>query len=91
MSASLAKLGFTLQRLKTGTPPRIYSDSINFDEVEQEVLSDVNISFSSRSNLKMPKQIACYLTYTTPETHKIILRKYTSFTNVFRSYRRNWS
>nr|WP_318028947.1 tRNA uridine-5-carboxymethylaminomethyl(34) synthesis enzyme MnmG [Mycoplasmopsis bovis] len=72
MSASLAKLGFTLQRLKTGTPPRIYSDSINFDEVEQEVLSDVNISFSSRSNLKMPKQIACYLTYTTPETHKII-------------------
>ncbi|ADR25426.1 tRNA uridine-5-carboxymethylaminomethyl(34) synthesis enzyme MnmG [Mycoplasma bovis] len=72
LSASLAKLGFTLQRLKTGTPPRIYSDSINFDEVEQEVLSDVNISFSSRSNLKMPKQIACYLTYTTPETHKII-------------------
>lgn len=72
LSESLAKLGFTLQRLKTGTPPRIYSDSINFDEVEQEVLSDVNISFSSRSNLKMPKQIACYLTYTTPETHKII-------------------
>ncbi|UTW25129.1 tRNA uridine-5-carboxymethylaminomethyl(34) synthesis enzyme MnmG [Mycoplasmopsis bovis] len=72
LSASLAKLGFTLQRLKTGTPPRIYSDSINFDEVEQEVLSDVNISFSSRSNLKMLKQIACYLTYTTPETHKII-------------------
>ncbi len=72
LSTSLAKLGFTLQRLKTGTPPRIYSDSINFDEVEQEVLSDVNISFSSRSNLKMPKQIACYLTYTTPETHKII-------------------
>ncbi|MBT1418037.1 tRNA uridine-5-carboxymethylaminomethyl(34) synthesis enzyme MnmG [Mycoplasma bovis] len=72
LSATLAKLGFTLQRLKTGTPPRIYSDSINFDEVEQEVLSDVNISFSSRSNLKMPKQIACYLTYTTPETHKII-------------------
>ncbi|CAL58872.1 tRNA uridine 5-carboxymethylaminomethyl modification enzyme MnmG [Mycoplasmopsis agalactiae] len=72
LSASLAKLGFTLQRLKTGTPPRIYSDSINFDEVEQEVLSDVNISFSSRSNLKKPKQIACYLTYTTPETHRII-------------------
>ncbi|WP_429997539.1 hypothetical protein, partial [Mycoplasmopsis bovis] len=49
---------------KTGTPPRIYSDSINFDEVEQEVLSDVNISFSSRSNLKMPKQIILILTLT---------------------------
>ncbi|WP_156935924.1 tRNA uridine-5-carboxymethylaminomethyl(34) synthesis enzyme MnmG [Mycoplasmopsis primatum] len=72
LSKSLEKLGFTIQRLKTGTPPRIYSDSINYDEVEQEVLSDINLSFSSRSNVKMPKQIACYLTYTTPETHEII-------------------
>ncbi|WP_406617220.1 tRNA uridine-5-carboxymethylaminomethyl(34) synthesis enzyme MnmG [Mycoplasmopsis adleri] len=72
LSKSLKDKGFIIQRLKTGTPPRIYSDSINYDEVEEEVLSDINLSFSSRSNVKLPKQIACYLTYTTPETHQII-------------------
>lgn len=72
LSKSLANNGFTIQRLKTGTPPRIYSDSIDYNEVEQEVLSDINLSFSNRSNVKLPKQIACYLTYTTPETHQII-------------------
>lgn len=72
LSASLKEHGFIIQRLKTGTPPRIFSDSIDYSQVEQEVLSDTNLSFSSRSNVKLPRQIACYLTYTTPETHKII-------------------
>lgn len=72
LSASLKEHGFIIQRLKTGTPPRIFSDSIDYSKVEQEVLSDTNLSFSSRSNVKLPRQIACYLTYTTPETHKII-------------------
>ncbi|MCT4469574.1 tRNA uridine-5-carboxymethylaminomethyl(34) synthesis enzyme MnmG [Mycoplasma sp. HS2188] len=72
LSESLRKNGFKLQRLKTGTPPRIWSDSINYDEVEQEVLEDINLSFSSRSNVNTPSQIACHLTYTNAETHKII-------------------
>lgn len=72
LSASLKEHGFIIQRLKTGTPPRIFSDSIDYSKVKQEVLSDTNLSFSSRSNVKLPRQIACYLTYTTPETHKII-------------------
>ncbi|MCS4536606.1 tRNA uridine-5-carboxymethylaminomethyl(34) synthesis enzyme MnmG [Mycoplasma sp. CSL7475-4] len=72
LSESLRKNGFKLQRLKTGTPPRIWSDSINYDEVEQEVLEDINLSFSSRSNVDTPSQIACHLTYTNAETHKII-------------------
>ncbi|WP_027334560.1 tRNA uridine-5-carboxymethylaminomethyl(34) synthesis enzyme MnmG [Mycoplasmopsis felifaucium] len=72
LSQSLIDKGFTIQRLKTGTPPRIYSDSIDYSEVQEEILDDINLSFSSRSNVKLPKQIACYLTYTTPETHKII-------------------
>ncbi|QSF13455.1 tRNA uridine-5-carboxymethylaminomethyl(34) synthesis enzyme MnmG [Mycoplasma sp. Mirounga ES2805-ORL] len=72
LSKSLIENGFVLQRLKTGTPPRIFSNSIDFSQVQKEVIEDINLNFSSRSNVKMPKQIACYLTYTTPETHKII-------------------
>ncbi|WP_234778437.1 FAD-dependent oxidoreductase, partial [Mycoplasmopsis meleagridis] len=72
LSESLKNCGFILQRLKTGTPPRIYSDSIDYSKVQAEILNDINLSFSNRSNVKMPKQIACYLTYTTPLTHKII-------------------
>lgn len=73
LSQSMDKVGFTIQRLKTGTPPRIYADSIDFSKVEKEILKDINLSFSNRSNVKMPTQIACYLTYTTPKTHQIIL------------------
>ncbi|VEU75686.1 glucose inhibited division protein A [Mycoplasmopsis maculosa] len=72
LSQSLIKNGFNLQRLKTGTPPRIYSNTIDYSEVEEEILEDTNLSFSNRSDVKLPKQIACYLTYTTPETHQII-------------------
>ncbi|MBZ4195139.1 tRNA uridine-5-carboxymethylaminomethyl(34) synthesis enzyme MnmG [Mycoplasma tauri] len=72
ISESLAKLGFSLQRLKTGTPPRIYADSVDYSKVQEEVLEDINLSFSNRSNISVPKQIACYLTYTSPLTHEII-------------------
>lgn len=72
ISESLKSLGFELQRLKTGTPPRIYTDSIDFSEVQKEELSNMQLNFSERSNIKLPEQISCYLTYTTPETHKLI-------------------
>ncbi|TQC51311.1 tRNA uridine-5-carboxymethylaminomethyl(34) synthesis enzyme MnmG [Mycoplasmopsis mucosicanis] len=72
LSISLKEHGFVLQRLKTGTPPRIWSDSIDFSEVEQEVLDDINLSFSSRSNISIPTQIACHTTYTNEQTHQII-------------------
>ncbi|WP_324673294.1 tRNA uridine-5-carboxymethylaminomethyl(34) synthesis enzyme MnmG [Mycoplasma sp. 888] len=72
LSQSLAKLGFDLQRLKTGTPARVYADSINFSKVEKEELNDTYLAFSSRSNVKLDKQISCYLTYTNEKTHEII-------------------
>ncbi|WP_027120747.1 tRNA uridine-5-carboxymethylaminomethyl(34) synthesis enzyme MnmG [Mycoplasmopsis lipofaciens] len=72
LSESLKDNNFIIQRLKTGTPPRIFSNTIDYSEVTEEILEDINLSFSNRSNVKLPKQIACYLTYTTPETHKII-------------------
>lgn len=72
LSKSLRELGVTLQRLKTGTPPRIFTDSIDFSQVEKEVLPQAEFSFSDRSGIKLESQISCYLTYTTPETHQII-------------------
>ncbi|WP_348571909.1 tRNA uridine-5-carboxymethylaminomethyl(34) synthesis enzyme MnmG [Mesomycoplasma hyopneumoniae] len=72
LSNNLKRLGFELQRLKTGTPPRIFTSSINFSKVEKEVLPVYNINFSFQSKHKLKKQISCYLTYTTAKTHDII-------------------
>lgn len=72
LSKSLEEHGIKLQRLKTGTPPRVATDSIDFSQVEKEHLDDSELSFSVRSGLKLDKQTYCYLTYTNAETHRII-------------------
>ncbi|VEU74192.1 glucose inhibited division protein A [Mycoplasmopsis citelli] len=72
LSQSMEKLGFVMQRLKTGTPCRVYADSIDFSKVEKEQLDDTQLHFSNRSNIKLDKQVSCYLTYTTEKTHQII-------------------
>lgn len=72
LSNNLKNLGFELQRLKTGTPPRIFTSTIDFSKVEKEVLPLYNINFSFQSKHKLKKQISCYLTYTTAKTHEII-------------------
>ncbi|MDJ1646496.1 tRNA uridine-5-carboxymethylaminomethyl(34) synthesis enzyme MnmG [Mycoplasma phocimorsus] len=72
LSDSLKKIGLIIQRLKTGTPPRIYSDSIDFSKVEKEKLEINGFTFSFENNTSIDFQTPCYLTYTTPLTHKII-------------------
>ncbi len=72
ISKSLEKLGIELQRLKTGTPPRVLASSIDFSQVDEEVLDDSQLSFSSRSNIKLEEQTHCFITYTNEETHKIV-------------------
>ena len=72
LSESLLLLGFSLQRLKTGTPPRIKTASIDFSKVQKEVIEPIDLTFSTRSKIKINKHISCYLTYTNDETHKII-------------------
>jgi tRNA uridine 5-carboxymethylaminomethyl modification enzyme len=73
LSENLKDLGFNLMRLKTGTPARIFADSIDFSEVEEEILEEENLTFSSRSKVIIKSQIHCFLTYTNEDTHKIIL------------------
>ena len=72
ISESLKKLGFKLQRLKTGTPPRVIASSIDFSKVEKETIPENSLTFSTRSDLKLNNQLSSFLTYTNEETHKII-------------------
>ena len=76
LSKSLMKHGFKLLRLKTGTPARIKTSSIDFSVSQLELGTNAPLAFSYESNpselLPFDKQVPCYLTYTTKETHQII-------------------
>ena len=74
LSESLRNLGLRLFRLKTGTPPRIRTASIDFSKTKLELGTKEFVSFSTETEKIRPyeEQVPCYLTYTTPETLKII-------------------
>ncbi|MDP1608236.1 MAG: tRNA uridine-5-carboxymethylaminomethyl(34) synthesis enzyme MnmG [Chlamydiales bacterium] len=71
LSPSLESLGFVLGRLKTGTPPRINSRSIDFSRCEEQP-GDEGVVFSYDDPEERMAQVSCYITYTTPKTHEII-------------------
>ena len=75
LSENLEKLGFKILRLKTGTPPRIKRDTIDFSKTKLEPGDDKLYTFSYDLNpqYKIEDQYPCYLTYTTKETHQIIM------------------
>ncbi len=76
LSASLRNLGIKLFRLKTGTPQRVLTSSIDFSKTKYEPGSTDFLHFSEETKkeeiLSPDKQVPCYLTYTTDETLKII-------------------
>ena len=74
LSDNLKKLGFKILRLKTGTPPRVKRDTIDFSKTKEEPGDDklYTFSFDNKPFYKVEDQMSCYLTYTTEETHKII-------------------
>lgn len=76
LSKSLLSIGFKLLRLKTGTPARIKSSTIDFSKSKLEPGTNMNVFFSyetkNSETLPFEKQVPCYLTYTTPKTHEII-------------------
>lgn len=72
LSESLAQLGFTISRLKTGTPPRLIESSIDFSQMERQPGDETPKLFSfSSTEIRLP-QVPCFLTYTNPETHAVI-------------------
>ena len=75
LSDNLSKKGFTIKRLKTGTPPRIDKNSIDFSKAKIEYGDSEKLSFSfdNKYFYTVEKQIPCHLIYTTAKTHEIIL------------------
>lgn len=73
ISDQLASLGFTVRRLKTGTPPRLHRDSIDWSKTEEQRGDEVFYPFSIHSSraLALP-QVSCFLSHTSEKTHEII-------------------
>ncbi len=72
LSESLIKIGLKLARFKTGTPPRIDLRTVNMNQVEEQPGDQNPQGFSYYRDIKLRNDISCYLTFTNPETHKII-------------------
>ena len=73
LSTSLRELGFELRRFKTGTPARVDVRTVDFDEMQEQKGDDPVVPFSFLTDRKLENTYSCYLTWTTPETHRIIL------------------
>jgi tRNA uridine 5-carboxymethylaminomethyl modification enzyme len=72
LSQSLRELGLDLVRFKTGTPPRVHKDTIDFTKTEIQPGDEKPKFFSYETTEEIPDQLPCWLTYTSAETHKII-------------------
>ena len=75
LTQCLVENGFTLRRFKTGTPARVHRRSIDFSKLEcQPGDPDESLQpFSFLTRTPMHNKVDCYITYTNPETHKVIL------------------
>ena len=72
LSEQLAKYEMKIGRLKTGTPPRLDGDTINYSELEMQPADEDPYYFSFLTNNLHNKQIKCGMTYTNTAVHKII-------------------
>ncbi len=72
LSEQLVKFKMQIGRLKTGTPPRLDGDTINYDDLEMQPADDDHYYFSFLTNKINNKQIKCGMTYTNNDVHKII-------------------
>jgi tRNA uridine 5-carboxymethylaminomethyl modification enzyme len=73
LSDDLRRLGFPTQRLKTGTPPRIARDSVNYDAMALQAPGARPLLFSYRSPMAFAgPQLPCYVTETNERTHRLV-------------------
>ena len=74
LSTRLKELGFRIQRLKTGTPPRVEINSVDYSKTSLQPGTDAKLAFSYQTKEFVPieEQLPCYLTYTNEKTHQII-------------------
>ena len=72
LSEQLKKYSFKIGRLKTGTPPRLDANTIDFDILEEQHADEEPYFFSFLTKKNLNKQISCRVTYTNDVVHKII-------------------
>lgn len=72
ISKSLSKTGLHLGRFKTGTPPRINLDTLNYNLVDEQPGDEPPAGFSYYRDIRLQNRVSCYLTYTNEKTHQII-------------------
>ena len=72
LGASLADLGFTLRRFKTGTPARVDGRTVDFSKMQPQPGDEPVVPFSFLTDRPLHNKALCYLTYTTKQTHQII-------------------
>lgn len=74
LARQLRELGFETGRLKTGTPPRLRRDSIDFSRLEEQPGDERPTPFSYSTRDFSPPALACYGTWTTARTHELLRR-----------------
>jgi len=72
ISGALHRLGFEVERFKTGTPPRLNGRTIDFDKTEIQPGDDVPVPFSFLTDKLDVEQIPCWITYTNEQVHELI-------------------
>ncbi len=72
LSEQLEKYDFKIGRLKTGTPPRLDSRTINYKNLEEQFADDDPYFFSFLTKKNINKQVSCRMTYTNDKVHKIV-------------------
>jgi tRNA uridine 5-carboxymethylaminomethyl modification enzyme len=72
LTEQLEKYDFKIGRLKTGTPPRLDSRTINFENLEEQFADEDPYFFSFLTKKNLNKQVSCRMTYTNDKVHKII-------------------
>ena len=72
LTQSLVDLGFEVRRFKTGTPARVDGRTVDFSKMEPQEGDEPVVPFSFLTDGRLKNTARCYLTYTTPETHRII-------------------
>ena len=69
ISENLKGLGFELMRLKTGTPPRVHRDSLDYDQLERQDGDERPVPFSFVNDSIDQPTVPCWITYTNERTH----------------------
>ena len=72
LTEALVDLGFVSGRLKTGTPPRIHRDSLDYSQLEEQPPDRPPVPFSFQTEVLPQEQLSCYITHTNQQTHEYL-------------------